>query len=273
MKSILRGFELMSELRVNFLKSNFYAVNVGEWLLNAASEFLSCKIGFLPFKFLGVKVGDSPRKLTMWKELIAHLKKRLAVWRGFHINIAGKVVLINSVLNMIPIYSLSFYKAPSKVLKEIKSMQSKFLWNGRDDKKSIHWVGWNTVCKTCEQGGLGVKNMEILNVALLRKWKWRLLTEKEAVWSGIINHRYDNSALKILVEDVSVVSKQDSIWWRDVLISGNYVNLEENHFAAAGSKTARGWQWHEAQQFLPGHAANTNLVRQLLEELRFFSLV
>lgn len=91
-----------------------------------------------------------------------------------HLNIAGLVCLINSILNAIPIYYLSFYKAPSKILKEITTIQSKFLWNGSDIKISIHWVSWDTVCKTREEGGLWVKNEEVMNVVLLSKWKWRI---------------------------------------------------------------------------------------------------
>lgn len=62
-----------------------------------------------------------------------------------------------------------------------------------------------------------------------------LLSENKAVWCGIINHRYNNLALKFLVADVSVVNKQDLIWWRDLLISNNYANLGENHYAWAVS--------------------------------------
>lgn len=132
-----------------------------------ALTFLSCKVDSLPFKFLGVKVGDSPRKLSMWKDLISHLRRRLAVWRGILLNIAGRMCLIKFVLNAIPIYSLYFYKVPSKVLKEIRTIQTNFLWNKCDLKRLIHWVCWDTVCKYREEGGLGVKNVEIINEALI----------------------------------------------------------------------------------------------------------
>ncbi|XP_058780705.1 uncharacterized mitochondrial protein AtMg01250-like [Vicia villosa] len=114
MESIFRGFELMSRSWINFYKSNVYGVNVGDWYMEAASTFLSCKVGCLPFKFLGVGVGGDLRKIAMWKDLLMMLKRRLAVWRGKHLNMAGRVVLINSFLNAIPIYSLSFYKDPKK---------------------------------------------------------------------------------------------------------------------------------------------------------------
>ncbi|XP_058723174.1 uncharacterized protein LOC131594977 [Vicia villosa] len=84
-KSILRGFEMMSGLKINFHKSKLYGINVGEWLLNAASDFLSYNIDSLPFKFLRVKIGDSPRKILMRRELLDSLRKRLATWKGRHL--------------------------------------------------------------------------------------------------------------------------------------------------------------------------------------------
>lgn len=59
-------------------------------------------------------------------------------------------MLINLVLNSLPTYTLSFYKALSKVLKEILKFFSKLLWCGLDDKKPIHWVKWEQVCKSKE---------------------------------------------------------------------------------------------------------------------------
>lgn len=124
---------------------------------------------------------------------------------------AGRVLLINYVINVVPIYTLSFYKAPKKVLKEIRSIESKFLWSGIELRKSINWVSWDRVCKIREEGGLGVKNTEIMNAALISKWKWRILVENEAVWRDILEARYEKVKLKVLIGDFSVVEKKDSI--------------------------------------------------------------
>ncbi|XP_058765309.1 uncharacterized protein LOC131638782 [Vicia villosa] len=80
-KYILRGYEMMFVLKFNFHKSKLYGVNGGDWFLKATSSFLSCKVESLPFKFLGVKVGSSPRNVSMWRDLITLLKRRLAVWK------------------------------------------------------------------------------------------------------------------------------------------------------------------------------------------------
>lgn len=89
----------------------------------------------------------------------------------------GRVIMINAVLNSIPTYRLYFYKEPTIVLKEITKIQSNFQRNGVDLKKYIHWVIWSKVCMSKENGGLGVKNIELFNKSLLLKWRWRILQE------------------------------------------------------------------------------------------------
>ena len=82
------------------------------------------------------------------------------------------MVLLNAVLSSITLYFLSFFKAPKKVLQEIVKIQRSFLWGGVEENKKICWLSWNNVCKTKEEGGLGIKNVEEFNLALLSKWKW-----------------------------------------------------------------------------------------------------
>lgn len=137
-KAILKGFEMIYGLRVNFYKSNIYGINFSNWNLEVASSFLSCRAYTFPFKFLGIWVGISPRRLMLWKELISNIRTGLSSWTGRFLSLRGKAMLINSVMNSLSIYTLSFYKALSKVLKEIHSILRKFLWRGIEDKRYIH---------------------------------------------------------------------------------------------------------------------------------------
>ncbi|XP_058758716.1 uncharacterized protein LOC131631969 [Vicia villosa] len=77
LKVLLRGFELVSELKTNFTKSNIFGVNVGDWLMHTTTSFVSCKKGNFPFKFLGIWVGANPRSKKTWKELLNNIKSRL----------------------------------------------------------------------------------------------------------------------------------------------------------------------------------------------------
>lgn len=137
----------------------------------------------------------------MWNSMVDKVRKILSIWRGRFFPIVDRVTLINSVLNSIPIFILSFYKTPTKFLKEIYKIQSNFLWYDSEDRKTIHLVGLQRVCRLKEEGGIGIKNMELFNRAFFLKWNWRILVFKEAVWYGILNHRCQNQALKMFVKD------------------------------------------------------------------------
>lgn len=69
-KVLLCGFEMVSGLRVNIWKSKLYGIGVDDFFLQAASQFLCCKLDSVPFKFLGVIVGGNPRKVGFWKPIL-----------------------------------------------------------------------------------------------------------------------------------------------------------------------------------------------------------
>lgn len=62
-KPILRGFELVSGLGVNFWKSNLYAININKNFTEVESNFLSNKVADIPLNFLGIKVGSNPMRI------------------------------------------------------------------------------------------------------------------------------------------------------------------------------------------------------------------
>ncbi|MCI25653.1 RNA-directed DNA polymerase (Reverse transcriptase), partial [Trifolium medium] len=82
LKAILRSFELASGLKVNFAKSCVMGVNVSSDFLDLAERFLHCRIGSLPFMYLGLPVGANPRKEITWKPLLDTLAKRLNDWQN-----------------------------------------------------------------------------------------------------------------------------------------------------------------------------------------------
>lgn len=106
------GFEMASDSSINFSKSKVIGLNLKQGSLEAASTFLACDIYSVPFQFLGISVGVNLRRRSTWSSLLDKLRNRLSKWKGKHISMDGCVTLFNSILNSIPIYSLSFYKAP-----------------------------------------------------------------------------------------------------------------------------------------------------------------
>jgi len=118
---------MASGLKVNFHKSSLIGVNVQRDFMKAACNFLHCGEGSLPFKYLGLPVGANSRKMSTWEPMSEQLKKRLNSWGNKYVSLAGRIVLLNSILNAIPIFYLSFMKIPVKVLKMVTRIQREFL--------------------------------------------------------------------------------------------------------------------------------------------------
>jgi hypothetical protein len=128
LKAILRGFEMTSGLRVNFGKSCLVGINVPNDFMCMASDSLNCRIGHTPFKYLGLPVGANPRLSSTWKPMVDAIKKRLGSWGNKFISLGGRIVLINAVLNSMPVFFLSYLKIPVKVWREVVKIQRTFLW-------------------------------------------------------------------------------------------------------------------------------------------------
>ncbi|XP_058757184.1 uncharacterized protein LOC131630422 [Vicia villosa] len=89
---------------------------------------------------MGSLVRANHRRKETWKLIFAKLLRRMSSWRGKHLSLGGKVTYLNSVMNSIPIYWLSFFKAPKVMWEEIIKIQRQFLWGKAEDKKGMCWV-------------------------------------------------------------------------------------------------------------------------------------
>lgn len=156
LKAVLRIFELVSGLLVG--------LNVDLEELRTTSQFLYCRLGEVPFKFLGIPVGANPRLSSTWRRMVKKIRDRLSTWMNRQLSMGGRITLVNSILASLPLYYLSFFKAPKKVLKEMVQISRNFLWGGRDEVQKMAWVSWNKMCLPKERGGLDIRNIEIFNI-------------------------------------------------------------------------------------------------------------
>jgi hypothetical protein len=71
--------------------------------------------------------------------------------------VGGRLVLINSVLSSLPLYMLSFFEIPRKVLEKIDFLRSRFYWQSEDEKKKYRLAKWSVLCQPKEVGGSGLR--------------------------------------------------------------------------------------------------------------------
>jgi len=140
----------------------------------------------LPFIYLGIPLGASMRKASSWQSVLDKIQKRLKSWRSSSLSRAGRLLMIKSVLNNLPLYYLSLFKVPRKVANDIIRLQRKFLWNGENEGRFSPLVKWEVVMKQKSARGLGVDDITVKNAALLFKWWWRFAIEEEPLWKRVV---------------------------------------------------------------------------------------
>ena len=58
-----------------------------------------------------------------------------------------------------------------------------FIWSGSILQKKLVQVSWKKCCRPKEEGGLGLRDLSLLNKALLKKFAWRVMTVDSDLFS------------------------------------------------------------------------------------------
>ena len=109
--------------------------------------------------------------------------KYLSGWRASLLNRAGRLTLSTSVLSSIPLHYISAINVPKTVIKAIDRRRRAFFWTGDEvchGSKCL--VAWDNVQASKENGGLGVKDLELQNRCLLMKFINKLFSNEQASW-------------------------------------------------------------------------------------------
>ncbi|GJZ44932.1 RNA-directed DNA polymerase, eukaryota, reverse transcriptase zinc-binding domain protein, partial [Tanacetum coccineum] len=173
-------------LKINLNKSKIMEINVESAQVIQAAAKLGCLVLKCPFYYLGTRVGGSMTRVQAWQEIVEKVKSRLSKWKSKTLSIGGRLTLLKSVLGSIPVFHMSIFKVPSKVLHILESIRSHF-FNGHDPgSKKASWVKWNNVLTDKKRGGLGVSSLFALNRGLMIKWVWKFLSQKDSLWTKVI---------------------------------------------------------------------------------------
>ena len=82
----LHLFVVMSGLKVNFHKSTLIWIHVNDSWLNKAASVLNCKVGRLPFLYLGLSIRGDAHRAKFWERLLDCIKLRLCGWKNRYLS-------------------------------------------------------------------------------------------------------------------------------------------------------------------------------------------
>ncbi|KAL2246405.1 UNVERIFIED_CONTAM: Transposon TX1 uncharacterized protein [Sesamum indicum] len=164
----LDRFAEWSGLRLNIQKSHIIISRSAHERKGQLLSLLGFQEGHLPMRYLGLPLISSRLTISDCQPLLSKIDARIAGWEGMSLSYAGRVQIIKSVLSALSIYWASAFILPKAIIKEVEKRLRRFLWKGTS-MTGFAKVAWKDVCKPIGQGGLGIKDIDALNRALMTK--------------------------------------------------------------------------------------------------------
>jgi hypothetical protein len=141
-------------------------------------------------KYLGLPTMVGRSRYNSFKSIKDRVWNRLNDWKAKFLSQAGKEILIKAVVQAIPTYCMSVFLLPKTLCKELNGLMQRFWWGHKENTSRIHWMSWEKMGITKEQGGLGFRDLVMFNKALLAKQVWRILKNPESLVARIMQTKY-----------------------------------------------------------------------------------
>lgn len=172
------------------------------------------------------------------------IKGLIGGWSGREASCAGRETLLKSVAQAVPTYSMSCFLLPVNTCKKMRTAISNYWWDSSADNWHMHWLSWDRLTQPKCKGGMGFRDLNLFNVAMLGKQGWRLITKPESLCARVLKGRYyhDTSFME------TTRRKHSSRTWRAILAGRKVLQRGLIRRICDGSSTN---VWHD--KCLPKH--------------------
>lgn len=164
-------------------------------------------------KYLGLPEHFGRKKKDLFSSITDRMLQRALTWSTRFLLMAGKATMLQAVLSAIPTFAMTCFELPVSLCKHIQSILTRFFWDSKEGERKICWVSWDTLTLPKKLGGLGFRDIQAFNQALLGKISWRLITKPDCLLSRILIGKYCTSASFLTVTAAS----SSSHGWKGIL--------------------------------------------------------
>jgi hypothetical protein len=116
--------------------------------------------------------------------------------------------------------------------------RSRFYWEANGPKRKYHWVVWSAFCSPKTLGGLGITDTKIMNICLMVKWIWRVMTREAGLCAEIVRYKYHRD--KDLLLDSHRLASQ---FWNAIQKLKLIFSLGAKHHIGDGRSTRLWLDW------------------------------
>lgn len=132
-------------------------------------------------KYLGLPAIVGRSKNHTFAGIQGQVRKKLDGWKEMFLSQAGKEILIKAVI---------VFRLPKTLCRNLNSLMGRFWWGSQHDVHRMSWMSWERMGKSKLSGGMGFRDLEVFNLALLAKEGWRLLQFPESPVARIMREKY-----------------------------------------------------------------------------------
>jgi len=190
-QELLEIYEMASGQKVNKEKSSiFFSKNTKHEVRDAIHQEVNVAVVNQFEKYLGLPALIGRSRKSSFSFIKGRIWTKLNGWKEKFLTHAGKEVLLKSVIQAIPNYTMSVFRLPKSLIQEINSMMRRFWWSFKENLNKIPWVSWKHMGRKKDIGGLGFRELDCFNVALLAKQCWRLLNFPDSLVARVMRDKY-----------------------------------------------------------------------------------
>jgi hypothetical protein len=88
-----------------------------------------------------------------------------------------------------------------------------YLWNDFEGHRKLHLANWRMVCMKKEFGGLGIPNLQDVNLCLIGSWIKRYYEGEGKPWREIVDQKYMRGKINLFAPNSSL---NISRFWKGV---------------------------------------------------------
>ncbi|XP_025702516.1 uncharacterized protein [Arachis hypogaea] len=213
----IKAFCVASGLKVSDTKTSItFSNNVRGTDRKAIIDLCHYKENKYLGRYLGAHITNHRKGKDKFKNVLERMQSKLKGWKSHCLSLAGRITLSKSILNPIANFDMQHMRIPKGICQKMEKMQRRFIWGDTPNQKRMHHVNWQTLCLPKNQGGMGLRRLNLVNDVFLMKLVWRLLTEPNNLWAQVFYHKYihsrENSGINFKASDSPNWKELVKVW-------------------------------------------------------------